>query len=713
MATRRKQEGIQVAVISYFEKSSASVKQLMLTDADSYTAMGKPAIPILSSLFDYNEKLFKGGTLFGAQDNGLGEIEADATGGILDSYRFEGFDGQRIQIYQLQDKYELLDDQANLLFTGTQDFPEFGLKTVTFHIKNRMQELTVQMQNSVFSGGVPADLYPILGPSADYEANPGDPDYIEEDFEIVYPPPGADQSYINRLEGEENLAGKQKPMVFGRCHGIPLVCVNDSQSIYACNYDVDGNRIPIYRFLRIYDKGTDILVSGDVPNSAALFATAPAGGYCYTCVAEGLVKFGQVPLGDATADVDECPLAEASAPKVAARILMRVMKYIQGSDFNQYELDRLHAMNACPVGYFISGTDKVIDVLTMVLGSIGAWMLPDHLGVFRFGRFDLPDASTQPVATYSNDQIYEGSLSRPQTGDDNRGIPAQQVILRHTKQWAVLNKGQTLESLPDYIRTFMANAFRSARAANPAVLAAHPSAPTLTFNTVLVRGQRALIRNADFSFDFGFITSPKADWTNSSPAGTTAVIGTSGVLTLTASASNVATVYQVINNPNQFTAGLWRIGFSNLGASNVSVIFQNGLTTLGSVIFNNGDPSLPDKSSVISVPEGMSSITITVKNTYMDSSGKDKGIVDNIYMSELLPGLSPSQEASRRLGIASEDTECFKFTVSVQDSMNARIGQPILLKLDDRFDLFSGKKFIITEKDFSTSKNEVELTVVG
>ena len=704
-------QGIQIVILDYYDTDAGVLKELWLTDGHEYTAMGVVSYPMLSKNFLFTESIFKDGTIFGAPDVGVGDLEGDNTSGFFDSYRFYGFDGQRVRVYQIQSYEEPLDDNINLLFTGTQDFPEFQLKTATFHVKNRLQEWTVAMQTRTFSGGLPDDLHTTLGPPIDYISDPADPEAQPPDFIVVYDP-FYDGNYINRLEGEEGLAGKTKPMLFGRCFNIPLTCVNSSRGIFAFNYDIAGNRAPVYAIRRVYDQGVDILPGTDYPTAAAMIAAAaPAGGFYNSCLAESLIMFGQFPLGDATADIDEAPLALCTAAQVTSRILTKVLLYSQGQDFSQGELDALDALNACPVGIYCEGTEEIGDCIIQVLTSIGGWTCPDKNGVFRFGRIDLPQIS-RSVATFTNDNILNNSLSRVQTGDENRGIPAQKVTLRHTKVWSVLSKGQTLASVYEYTRTFMANEFRSSEAADPAVLTAHPSAPVISFDTLLVKGQRALIRNWDFLIPLGTVVSPKADWGNTSTGTATATIDSLNRLVLTPATAGQGAVHQALSlSNNTFSEGAWKFGFYFSGV-NGSIQLQDGvyftkvlnLTVAGDysilVNFDLGGPFTH-------------SLNIDFYNTAVDATGLLKAIFDNVYMQQILPGLTPKQEAARRLTILKSNFERFKFDLSIEDSMSVKIGDVCTVVLDDRMQMQDGKAFRIVGKLYDTDKNQVELDVVG
>lgn len=699
------EQGYQVVIINYKDTTAGELKQLMVTDARSYTAMGVAALPILSKCFLFQESIFSNGTIFGTPDVGVGDLEVDNTGGPLDSYRFFGFDGQQFKVYQIQDEEELLDDTTNLLFTGTLDYPEFQLKNVVFHAKNRLQEWDVPVQTKTFSGGLPDDLYSVLGPPIEYLSDPADPEATPPDFQIVYTPT-YDGDYVNRLEGEDSLAGKKKPMIFGRVYNAPGICVNSSKSIYAFNYDKEGDRKAVYRINRVCDKGTDIIISSDVADAAALLTSTPAAGTCITCKAESLVIFGSIPLGDVTADIDEAPIEQCSVPQCISRLLVSVLGYTGGVDFNQGDLDRLDALNGCPAGVYLSGDEPIKNVVVGLIGSIGGWVSPDTYGVFHFGLIDLPRIEDS-VATFTNDDILDDTLNRVQFGDENRGIPPYQITIKHSKVWSVLTKGQTLESVDEYIRTFMANEFRSAISTDPSVRSIHPSAPVMEFETFLVKGQRALVRNWDFQIGLGVIASPKADWSVTANGTSSAVINSLNQLVLTPDGSNKASVMQNLKNPGQFSPGLWKIGFTCI-QENVTMSVMSGLTTLSTF-----SPPVPGDYSFYLLLADINNINLKFINASFDATGLNKGIVDNVYMIQVMPGKTPSEEAARRMTVMRSNFERFQFDASIEKSKQAKIGDVITLMIDDRFNMAAGKAFRVVGKTYDTDANEISFDVVG
>jgi hypothetical protein len=678
--------------------------------------MSSPAYPYLAKNFLFKQNLFKDGSVFGQADIGVGDIEADNTDGFFDKYRFYGFDGRRVKVYYIDSVDELL-TLDNLIFSGTQDYPEISVDKAVFHVKNKLKELDVQAQTKFFKGGLPDALYAGLGPGdpilGDYGEPPPDNPPPPAGTDGITDPPPWGEDYVNRLDGEENLYGTTKPIIFGRVYSFPLVLVNSGKSIYASNFDVFGNRKPIYSVSRATDQGVTIAYGRDYEDSVALLAATTAAGFFDTCLAEGLFKFGTPPLGEVVADIDTLPIQNNNISTVVSNLLVDLMNYDAGVDYSTADLIHIAQKNPAPLGICVLDKEKVIDLVNALVSSVGGWIATDQNNMFRFGRIDLPDHADS-VFTFTDDYIEEGTLQRVQTGDDNRGIPCHQVTIRHTKNWKTLNLGQSLQSVEKYYRLFLAGEYRSATATDDGILEYHPSAPSLTFDTVLVEGQRATVTGWDFSQPLN------ETWTDISVAPATATINANGQLLLTPGAATKAGVSQDLTYPGSAIApGRFRFGFTSVAGNNVEVSLINGAGTIASIVIDN---TMDDDQFDISIgtelnlsdfnndSNGKYHITLKVINHIVGASNTH--ILDNIYLQEYCVGLTPSQEAQRRLTMLKSDVERFTFTVALKDGMRINLGDTITIQTD-RFQMQDGDDFKVIGKVYDTDSNEIQFDVWG
>jgi hypothetical protein len=698
----QKRAGYQVVGLENINPTTGVISYLYITDAPAYTAMPDPAYPYLSKNFLFKSNLFKNGSVFGSADIGIGDIEADNTDGFFDQFRFFGFDGRRIKIWWIESPAELLSND-NIIFSGTQDYPEITEKRATFHVKNKIKELDVQAQTKFFKGGLPDALYAGVGP--------GDP--ILDPTGGVNDPPAWGSDYVNRLDGEENLYGTTKPIVFGRCMSFPLTLVNSSKGIYACNYTTNGDRKPINNVRRLTDQGVTIVYGRDYLTSDLLLAATTAAGFFDTCISEGLFKLGSKALGDVIADIDTLPIESNNVATVVSALLEDLLGYEAGIDFSSDDLYQIAAKNPAPMGICVTDKEKVIDLASLCLSSVGGWMATDEFNMIRFGRIELPDPENS-IFTFTDDYIKEGTLQRIQTGDDNRGIPARQVTIRHTKNWKTLNLAQSLQSVDQYYRLFLAGEYRSAVATDDEITQYHPSAPSLTFDTVLLEGQRATIVGWDFSLALN------KSWTDTSVSPATAVINASNQLVLTPGASTIAGVSQVLSFPGSaFGPGKYRLGLTSISGSNLWATITGATGDVAQIHFTAGflngqtDVSTTFTIALSDFNNGGNNIhTVTLK-LYNERVGATQiQTLDNVYIQEYLPGLTPTQEAQRRLTMLKADVERFTFTVSVRDGKNIALGSTILIQTD-RFSMQDGDAFNVIGKIYDTDSNEIQFDVWG
>jgi hypothetical protein len=700
--------GWQVISLEIMNPETGEVFELLITDAPAYTAMDRPAYPYLTKNFLFKQSLFKDGSVFGTADVGVGDIEVDNTNGFFDQYRFFGFDGRAVKVYYIDSVSELL-SLDNLIFSGILDYPEISTDKIVLHVQNKLKELDVQAQTAFFKGGLPDSLYAGLGPG-DPILDPDDPP--PSGGGGISEPPAWGEDYERRLDGEENLYGTTKPIIFGRCYSFPLVLVNSSKEIYASNYTVTGDRKPIYSVSRVTDQGVSLVFNKDYANSDDLLdADTPAGNFD-TCLAEGLFKLGTPALGDVLADIDTLPIYTNNVATLISQMLVDLLNYDAGVDFSTADLQHLAAKNSCPLGICVLDKEKVIDLVSLIVSSVGGWLATDQTNTFRFGRVDLPDHANS-LFTFTDDYIKDGTLNRIQTGDQNRGIPCRQVTVRHTRNWKTLNLGQSLQSVEKYYRLFLAAEFRSATATDDSILLFHPSAPSLTFDTVLVEGQRASI------LDWNFSSALAGSWTDISVFGSTAVINSDNQLVLTPGAAALAGVSQELSFPGSAIApGKYRFGFTSISGNNADIILE-GVNVVGRLHVTSAFPvAQTDYSIGITIypsdytdnGDGNYSLTLTVKNERVGASQIQ--VLDNLYLQEYMQGLTASMEAQRRLTMLKSDVERFSFAVELKDGMAFNLGDTITIQTD-RFSMQDGDDFLILGKVIDADSNEIQFDIWG
>lgn len=577
---------IQLAHIWVYNKITKEEEVLYFTSSSHLALNGQNYIPRIGTKLSYTEHLFDTGTTEEMATVGVGNLTLINSDGGLDRLAANyAFDGRKILIYAIPDDAEPVTDDTTLYLSGVQDHPEYGFNEFSIVVKNRMEALNVPLQSATFAG-----------------TNSGT---------------GAAGGY----EGQSTtIGGKTKPMIFGRCMSVEGAPINDFFLVYAFNYDADGNRKAVYRFYNVYVKGIQYLFCGDYTTVALLVAATIPTGYYATCLAEGLIRLGSVPAdnGSVVADVADAPEILCSAGQVASRIF-NTAGFVAGTDYNMHGLSVLDLKNACSTGYSISSDEAIGNALNNVLASIGAWFIPDSLGVFQFDIIDSVTAlqSGPNAAAYQSTKLITGynvdpsRTARVQTENQSKNIPAYQVKLNHTKNWKTQDSSALAEAVTNTLRKFFENEFRSVDSTDTDVQTAHLLATALSYDTYLNQPIQAGIQNGDFSID---LTALNAGWTfGNLNGGNGALSQTNGTAKLTPTNGGQCYVQQTLVGTQDITPGSWQLMVTIPGGYTGQVIISQGAVGLWNVSYN---ATTNDQDLIIPFTmsgAGTQSITITLQ----------------------------------------------------------------------------------------------------
>jgi|GEM_PF-701425 len=392
---------------------------------------------------DYSRSLFSNGTTYGQISVGAGYIEIVGNDGALDDLRARyAFDGYALRIKtipRLRPRYA----DAVTIFAGTVEQLEMGWDKVTVRIRDRLAELDVEHQDVLYAGTT------ISGGMNEAEGTPDD------------------------------LKGKGKELAYGAPLMVPAVAANPFDNIFglgADGFEAVGE---------VRDRGVALIATGtDYPSVATLRAASiPAGRYA-TAKALGLIRTGSKPAGQLTArPVEKVNAAERTAAQIARRMLLR-QGFVEGQHFLASDIVALDALNPARIGYWMPPEDQTtLLALQRVLGSIGASIVPDRLGVFRVMRFGEP--SGYPIVILTTAEILEGSINLLATGDEGRGVPAWRITVQYARNWYPMDRDNLDVDAPEAFKAFASSEWRSAVAEATAVKAVHRLASDLTFETYL------------------------------------------------------------------------------------------------------------------------------------------------------------------------------------------------------------------------------------
>jgi hypothetical protein len=189
------------------------------------------------------------------------------------------------------------------------------------------------------------------------------------------------------LEGDANLSGQLRPMLYGVKRQIPPVALLANQEIR----QVSGR--PLSAVFGVRDRGSELTPFGDYPSLSAL-SSAPlfAGGYA-TCLTEGLIRTASTPQGQLT--VDAVGAGDTSHGGIALALL-------RGPGGQLEERLVPAGFTAQPAGAagFLWSSGTVASALDEVMAACAGWWGSDRLGRIVAGRLRQPD-SVGPEVTFA------------------------------------------------------------------------------------------------------------------------------------------------------------------------------------------------------------------------------------------------------------------------------------------------------------------------
>lgn len=196
------------------------------------------------------------------------------------------------------------------------------------------------------------------------------------------------------LEGTEDLAGKPKPLLFGRCRNVTPVAVDPTVLLYQAH---DG---PMLAVDGVFDRGVALPLDADYPDPASLMAASIPDGFHATCLAHGLIRLGAPPDGLVTADArgDAEPFYADRLDTIALRILIDRA----GVPAGRIATSTFAGAGALggEMGLFIGHAERptTSEVVSRLMGAVAGWWGQDRQGRIRAGRLTAPERQP-PVMT--------------------------------------------------------------------------------------------------------------------------------------------------------------------------------------------------------------------------------------------------------------------------------------------------------------------------
>lgn len=282
----------------------------------------------------------------------------------------------------------------------------------------------------------------------------------------------------NGVEGTaDDIANQVKPHTYGRCYEVPGVLVNSALQIWQVHNGA------VQAIDAVYDRGIAYTFGTNHANLAALQAATVTEGTYHTCLSLGLYRLGVTPIGPVTADVrgDNSGGYVNRVGAIVQRMLVNQCG-VSLSDIDTATFTTLDALAPYEVGIHVSGEQTRLSVIDQLLVSVGAWLVPTRLGTWTIGRLVAPTGTA--AATFTSDQIYK--LTKRPTGDDARGVPIKQVVLRYRKNWQQFRAADISGAVSSERKLILENEWRTTTADDPSVVVKHLQAEKLERDCLFV-----------------------------------------------------------------------------------------------------------------------------------------------------------------------------------------------------------------------------------
>lgn len=268
-------------------------------------------------------------------------------------------------------------------------------------------------------------------------------------------------------DGGVDLAGKRKPLIFGYVNNWPATLLN-SLLIYQVH---DG---AVNAITAVYDRGNALNFVRDYANYAALAAAdlSADDGYV-TCIALGLFRLTDDPIGTITADVQGDKTGGTFVSTTAAIIQRWVLRVTELTAADLYAV----SFSACivdqpaPVGYGVSTEDNhtIADVIADLMHGIGGWGGFRREGLLEVRRVVAP--TTSPLASISRKDVLSISRDPPPS---SYMPPPWRIRIAYERNWTV--QTDLASSVTSDRKAYVGSQYRISEASADTIRADYPDA---------------------------------------------------------------------------------------------------------------------------------------------------------------------------------------------------------------------------------------------
>ena len=178
-------------------------------------------------------------------------------------------------------------------------------------------------------------------------------------------------------EGGDDLKGKTKPLAFGQVFNAEPTLISAAYLVY------QAHSRSIEAVSGVFDRAMPLEFGADRANYAALIAATVKAGYYDTCLAEGLIRLGAMPVGPVTLDLqgDDTGGYVDTAADIIERHAVDFTEFTS-SNINAASFTDLNTANSAPCGLFVGTGENpsCADLYTQLMLSVGGFWTMNAAG---------------------------------------------------------------------------------------------------------------------------------------------------------------------------------------------------------------------------------------------------------------------------------------------------------------------------------------------
>lgn len=391
------------------------------------TVPNKYYVPLVESPLSYDVSLIRGNDI-GVNTPSFGAIEIANGDGSLDYMAQMNFSGRRIVVKAGYDGFKY--DEYATVFDGLMngiEYDDLGI-IMTISDKGMLLDRTIITPEYTGTGGV---------------------------------------------NGNDDLVGQMKPLVFGKCFNVEPVLVDPINLVY------QAHAWSMEAVTSVYDSGVALTYDADYPDIAL---AAPAHGEYATCLATGHIKLGSTPLGRITADVngDNQDGYVGSVAKICQRMALRLYENLSFSpdDFDTQGWTALDDAISGDVGLYITERATLRQLFDRLLNPyLAYWYFT------RFGRLSADLIDTDGAATIN---ITEDMIDTAGVEMFSIMQPAWRIGVAYAPVWTVQKEDELAGAATEAHRTFVGNEHRMVTYEDRNIRNTHSNPIERTFYTNIV-----------------------------------------------------------------------------------------------------------------------------------------------------------------------------------------------------------------------------------